>query len=281
MFFKFVSFDIKNGLLKEWKKYLIALSVFLAFLSIHYLRIYAENSSLRASGEEELGFTVGDLLISVLGGMKVFHYGDGEAFLFPALWIFFFLLLLFFTLRYPTNDLDGMGKSMLLLSQKRQTWWFSKCVWCASFVLMYFTVFYIASFLMGICLGGEVVLQPSEYTPYALDGGMYLKDPPWDIVPGLVLIPCVSCGIALFQVALTLFIRPIFAYVISCVLFISSAYFFSPFLVGNYAMLFRTHIFLEEGVSLSAGFLAAFLLIFASIMIGYLRVERMDILTRE
>lgn len=281
MFSKFVAFDIKNGLLKEWKKYLIALSVFLAFLSIHYLRIYAENTSLRAAGEEGLSFTVGDLIISVLGGMKVFHYGDGEAFLFPALWIFFFLLLLFFTLHYPTNDLGGIGKSMLLLSQKRRIWWLSKCVWCIGFVLVYFTIFYIASFLMGVCLGGEAVLQLSEYAPYALDGGMYLKDPPWNIVPGLLLIPCIACGIALFQVVLTLFIRPIFAYVVSCVLFISSAYFCSPFLVGNYAMLFRTSIFLDEGVSLSAGFLAAFLLIFGSIMIGYLRMERMDILTRE
>lgn len=280
MFSKFVLFDIKNGLLREWRKYLIAFFVFLALLSIHCLRISAENTPLRTAGEKELSFTVGDLILSVLGGVKVFHDGDGKASLFPALWIFFFLLLLFFTLYYPVNDLGGMGKNMLLLSQKRRTWWFSKCIWCTCSVFVYFAVFYLASFLMGLCLGGELTLQPSEYAPAALDGGTHLKDPPWDIFPGLILIPCVSCGIALLQVVLTLFVRPIFAYVFSCVFLISSACFFSPFLVGNYAMLFRTHIFLEEGLSLSVGFFAAFLLILASAVIGCLRMERMDILAR-
>lgn len=151
-------------------------------------------------------------------------------FLFPALWIFVFLLLLYFTLRYPSENLNGIGKSMLILSQHRKTWYLSKCVWCVSFVLMYFAVLYLTAFLTCICLGGEVTLQPSEYAPAILNAGTYIKAPPWNILPGFSLIPCMACGIALLQMLLTFFMRPISSYILSCVLLLSSAYFASPFL---------------------------------------------------
>lgn len=230
MFSNFIRFDLKNGLLKAWKKYVIALFVFSCFFSFHFFRVYAQNIRLQKSGETPLRFTCGDLLLSVLGGMKEFHYEDGEPFLFPALWIFVFLLLLYFTLRYPSENLSGIGKSMLILSQHRKTWYLSKCVWCVSFVLMYFAVLYLTAFLTCICLGGEVTLQPSEYAPAILNAGTYLKAPPWNILPELSLIPCMACGIALLQMLLTFFMRPIFSYILSCVLLLSSAYFASPFL---------------------------------------------------
>ena len=236
---------------------------------------------MRDLGEEQFGFTFVDLLLSVMGGMKEFHYEDGEMFLFPAVWIFFFLLLLFYTLRYPTQNLDGIGKSMLILSQNRRIWWFSKCVWCCVYVLTYFLLFYISAFMMGICLGGELTLQPSEYAPYALDAGMYLKSPPWNLIPGLLLVPLVACAITMLQMVLTLWVKPIFAYVLSCVLLLSSAYFANPALIGNYAMLFRTDIFVEEGFPLGWGFTAAVLLIALSLLMGYFRMEHMDILNRE
>lgn len=110
MFSNFIRFDLKNGLLKAWKKYVIALFVFSCFFSFHFFRVYAQNIRLQKSGETPLRFTCGDLLLSVLGGMKEFHYEDGEPFLFPALWIFVFLLLLYFTLRYPSENLGGIGQ---------------------------------------------------------------------------------------------------------------------------------------------------------------------------
>ena len=192
MFSNFIRFDLKNGLLKAWKKYVIAIFVFSCFFSFHFFRVYAQNIHLQKSGETPLRFTCGDLLLSVLDGMKEFHYEDGEPFLFPALWIFVFLLLLYFTLRYPSENLGGIGKSMLILSQRRKTWYLSKCVWCVSFVLMYFAVLYLTAFLTCICLGGEVTLQPSEYAPAILNAGTYLKAPPWNILPGLFLIPCMA-----------------------------------------------------------------------------------------
>ncbi len=281
MFCNFLRFDLKNGVLKEWRKFVIATVCFLAFVSIHYLRVYGENRSLLETGETKLGFTFADFILSVLGGMKVFRYEDGEAFLFPALWIFFFLLLLFYTLRYPTQNLDGIGKNMLILSQNRKTWWFSKVLWCCCFVLTYFAAFYFTAWLASLLLGGQPTLQVSEYVPTALDAGMYVKNPPWNILPGLVLVPCMACGLALFQMFLSICVKPIFAYVVSCILLLSSAYFASPFLIGNFAMIFRTNIFVEEGYPVLWGFIASAAVLLISIAVGYIRMKYMDILPRE
>lgn len=141
--------------------------------------------------------------------------------------------------------------------------------------------FYLTAFLTCICLGGEVTLQPSEYAPAILNAGTYLKAPPWNILPGLFLIPCMACGIALLQMLLTFFMRPIFSYILSCVLLLSSAYFASPFLPGNYLMFFRTEIFSENGLSIFLGFCTAFFMIVLSCVIGCLRIEQMDILEKE
>jgi len=90
-----------------------------------------------------------------------------------------------------------------------------------------------------------------------------------------------ACGIALLQMLLTFFMRPIFSYILSCVLLLSSAYFASPFLPGNYLMFFRTEIFSENGLSIFLGFCTAFFMIVLSCVIGCLRIEQMDILEKE
>ena len=68
MFSNFIRFDLKNGLLKAWKKYVIAIFVFSCFFSFHFFRVYAQNIHLQKSGETPLRFTCGDLLLSVLDG---------------------------------------------------------------------------------------------------------------------------------------------------------------------------------------------------------------------
>lgn len=78
-----------------------------------------------------------------------------------------------------------------------------------------------------------------------------------------------------------LFMRPIFSYILSCVLLLSSAYFASPFLPGNYLMFFRTEFFSENGLSIFLGFCTAFFMIVLSCVIGCLRIEQMDILEKE
>lgn len=187
MFFKLVRFDLRNGLAAEWKKFLTALIVFLGFFSLHYLRVTAENVYLQRTGEKGLPFTCADFILSVLGGMRRVGSGEGNMEIFPALWMFFFLLLLFDTLRYPARNLEGMGKTMLLLSRSRRMWWLSKCVWCCCYVWAYFLLLYASAFLMALCLGGEMTLQPSEYAPSMLDAGRHIKAPPWNMSPGLLL----------------------------------------------------------------------------------------------
>lgn len=281
MFFNFVQFDLKNGLLKHWKNYCLFACIFIAFFSIHYLTICAANADLARQGEMQVSFSVADLITEVLCGMKKFEYSDNAVFIFPGVWIFFFLLIMYFTLHYPVQNLDGIGKIMLMLSHSRKIWWLSKCVWCGCSVGTYFLLFYGLAFAFTAVFGGEATLIVSEYVPNMLDAGKYIKAPPWDITVGIILIPLIAYSVSLLQMFLTLYIRPIFSYIIICVVLLSSSYFMSPFLIGNYAMLFRINIFIEDGLIPIYGVFLSVLVIVICFIGGYKRMQKMDIITEE
>lgn len=281
MFFDFVCFDLKNGLLKHWKKYVLAFTIFLLTFFLHFMRIISRNFELSILGEKKITFTLGDLFVNTFGGIKEFKYEDGNVFLFPSLWIFVLLLILFFTLSYPLQNLMDIGKSMLVLSGNRKIWWFSKCIWCFASVGIYFILFFLSSLLFTVFAGGDVTLEISEYLPYILDGGMYITSPPWNIVPYLFIIPAMVIGLSIFQMLLSICSKPIFSYIASCVILLSSSYFMSPFLVGNSMMLFRGTVFLETGISPLIACLSAGILIAIGAIGGMLYVEKMDILPKE
>ena len=129
MFFKFLCFDIKNGILRPWKKLLLAGSMLILFFLFHFLLVYDGNQSLDAQGEAGITFTAGDLIASVLAGMAPFDPASNEVFLFPGIWLLFFLFLCFSVLLYPVENLNGIGQTMLMLSPKRVFCWLSKCCW--------------------------------------------------------------------------------------------------------------------------------------------------------
>lgn len=281
MFFKFLCFDIKNGILRPWKKLLLAGSMLILFFLFHFLLVYDGNQSLAAQGEAGITFTAGDLIASVLAGMAPFDPASNEVFLFPGLWLLFFLFLCFAVLLYPVENLNGIGQTMLMLSQKRWIWWLSKCGWCALFVLIYFAGFYFLAVLFSLLSGGELTLNISEYLPGILGGRGEFRNPPWHMIPFLIAAPVTTYSLVLAQMTLTLWVRPIFAYLISCVYWLASSYFLSPLLTGNYVMLVRSGVLLHDGLETLDGVLVAVVLCLFCVSIGCWRISHMDILTFE
>ena len=89
----------------------------------------------------------------------------------------------------------------------------------------------------------------------------------------------VSVGINLLQMVVALFIKPMFGFLVTAFLMISSAYFTSPYLIGNYAMPMRYDVVIIDGVSASAGILISVILALAVVVIGSIRFHRYDILS--
>lgn len=278
MYCKFLWFDVRQGLLRCWKKLLAACAVMLCLLLLHCLLIYTHNTTLPPS-EAALGFTTGDLLASVLCGIPPYDPVAQQPFLFPAIWLLFFLLLLYQVLLYPMENLNGIGQTMLMLSKSRRVWWLSKCSWCALYVLVYFALFYALAALLTLAAGGEVTLALSSYYPSLWGVRNELQPPPWDTLPFFLLAPCIACALALAQATATLWMRPIFAFFASCLYWLASSYFLSPLLLGNYAMMQRIQTMVSDGLPCLSGLVSAALLCVCCLALGCWRSARMDILT--
>ena len=138
-----IKFDLTNGLFKRGMRarYIIWCSVFALFS----LEFTGSLASLEISQ-----YTYGDYLLYIFGGMREYIPAPGKPFQIPYIWLINHIGILYFTLHYMHDDLEGFGQQMILRSGSRTGWWLSKCVWnTAAVVLLYSiawgTVFLFAS----------------------------------------------------------------------------------------------------------------------------------------
>ena len=280
-FFKFLRSDMKSGVLMQWKKYLITYFIFIVFSIIHYLDI----GIINLSNPQYLinPPTWGDYLLSLVCGSSKFDPSlAGTIFQLPVLWVILFLSVLFITLYYPYDDLMGWGKTALILSGSRSSWWFSKCIWVIVSVFCYIFTFFAATFTVASLSGAELSFRISEYLPADLGfDNTILISPPWQIGKLLVGFVAVIIALCLIQLFLSLLIRPIFSYILVSAYVVASAYFQSPFLLGNYAMAARSELFVTDNVNFSSGILICIWSVGISVLIGNLVFGHMDILSKE
>lgn len=271
-----IRFDLTNGLFKRrmWVRYII----WFGFFALAALEFTGNLSSLEISQ-----YAYGDYLLYIFGGMREYIPTPGDPFQIPYLWLINHIGILYFTLHYMHDDLEGFGQQMILRSGSRTAWWLSKCIWnTAVVVLLYFiawgTVFLLASanhavwsFEISPFMAEIMVLGPKQIAG---------TDRPltWEIT----FLPLLATlAMSQVQMLLCLVVRPIISYVISIVLFIASAYYLSPFLLGNYAMALRSDKIISNGVSWVPGTGISLFLILASIVLGIMLFQKYNILGKE
>lgn len=79
----------------------------------------------------------------------------------------------------------------------------------------------------------------------------------------------------------SLFIRPIYSFIITGIILLSSTYYQSPFLIGNYAMPVRCNTMIKGGVSPFIGIIFSLTLAICSFLAGVLRFKHYDVLKKE
>lgn len=280
-FYRIVCYDMRAGILREYKKYAAALVLFL-FQCVSFLR---QQPGLAALYHGD-GITVGDYFYYVFAGMSPFTPNGTTAFRFPALWMLIMVLALFLVLYYPYYDLMGYGKQVLVYSRSRTGWWLSKCVWVTGSILLYFVLLWVV--ILGFSLVSHASLSLSV-SPYmrGLDPTLTLLPEEylaagdtlgWTLV-GMPLAVAVTLG--LVQMCLSLLIRPLYSFCGMIALLLASAYFLHPALPGNYAMALRSDYILPNGVSASTGAILCAGLSLLAIIVGAIVFSRYDILNKE
>jgi len=279
-FFKLLRFDLKNGLLRRWQGYLILF----ATIIFAYIDFSIRIMEIRAGGIYGQGeVSIGTFLFYLFGGMEKYVPSPANPFIFPALWILVFIQILFITLYYPFDNLNGIGKNLLIASGRRKSWWLSKCIWNISSVCACFIIIWLTALVCTLVTGGELSFAVGPLAEGLFPKALWIKRP-MDTQLFFYLIPApllVAAALSLVQMVVSLVIRPIFSFLCSAVLLGISIYYVSPAFIGNYAMAVRADSIAFDSVDGKTGLGLCLLIIGVSILFGYLLFGRYDILGKD
>ena len=277
-FIKFFHLDFRRGMHTVWRLYLCGTILFSLLCldfwnrSRIFLELYPDASR-----------SLGDLALYIFGGMKKFIPTPGAVFPFPTVWLLVMALACFSSLWYPLNDLYGFGKTLLTACQSRKRWYLAKAVWCGVTVSLYFLLGWAVLLFGCLAMGGKFTWTISPYMMELMeitDVASTVED--WQLTLQLTLLPwLVAVTLSQLQLCLSLWMQPVLGWVISIVVLLSSAYYASPFLLGNYAMALRDQQVLSGGVDCRVGAAYCLVLLLLSVLTGLVSFRHTDILGKE
>ncbi|MDD2992829.1 MAG: hypothetical protein PHG73_04715 [Pygmaiobacter sp.] len=278
MFYKFLRFDFKNGILHQWKTFACTGVLFFLGAALHCLTLRV--LSITRPEYLQTPPTVGDYMITVFAGVRAHAAQEmGSSFEMPFLWLFYLCWILFTVLRYPLEELAGVGKHLLVLSRSRTHWWCSKCIWVCASTTFTFAAALLGMALCGVCFGARPSLQVSGYIPTLLNfTSEHMAPEPWDI--SLLLLANLALLIAagLVQLTLSLYIKQLYSYLFVVGYLLAGTYLPNKPLLSSYMMGARSSIFLQPGNDPLVGIAAALWLGCISVAIGWYRFSYYDIL---
>ncbi len=279
MFFKLLRYDCKVGIFYHYKKLIAVLVLFVCV----YLDCFMQ---FRSYATLDTPFTVdntlGNTLLYIFAGIQEYDPQVDTQFIFPAVWMLLYLVLAYFTLYYPYNDLEESGQNILLRSGGRRLWWTSKCCWNICTVVLFFLIGWAVIVTACLIQGVPLSMELSQNINMLLR--MRISSPllyPTELTLEILMLPMlVMVAVNLTQMTLSLFIRPIYSYMVTGAFLLASTYYQSPFLIGNYAMPIRSSRMIENGVNPIYGILLSLGLIVISYLVGLLYFKRYDILRK-
>lgn len=278
-FFKLLKNDIKNGFAGTAMSYIIVAVIVL--VSSIDLTVRVQNAYRYVSDAPVATYL--DYACYLLGGIPKYIPSPTSGFVFPVKWFLLHMYLLYITLYYPYRDVNSLGISVLPRCGSRTAWWLSKCVWNVLRQMVAYIVIFVTLLICCLLSGGELSLKVnSRIINDIMQAGSYYEEYScW--LPAVVLILPVLYTIcsSLLQMALTLFVKPIFSFGILAVLMIAAAYSPAPFLLGNYAMAIRSIYIVEEGFRMEWGIAGMVICMALAVIAGAVRFRKFDILNRE
>lgn len=266
-----LSFDLKNGLIKR----ILFLISPLLIGALGYLQ-FSQIADL------DKNMSLGDLIIYVYGGREGFILGEDKSFVFPILWLLVILLCSYFVLNYPLNDLLGFGTKVLVFSGVRKTWWMMKCLWVVLTTLYY----HLGIMLTLIILGTVGNLRDSLYLNKDMLAWLFqypkeaLRANPQITFLGIGSVLCFILALNLVQAMLTLWLKPMVAFIMTSIYLILSTYITSTLFIGNFGMLARGFDVVRDGFSAVNGIVICVVIGAYASVIGMYRFERYDIINK-
>lgn len=266
--FKVFAHDFRGGILR--RRYLLVPVLF---------SVPCFECMMRLNGEISGSWI--DYLMHCFRGS--FPSNDLGSFEFPILWLLIIGSCMFINLDYPLNDLTDAGLQVIVRTRRRRHWFLSKCAWnllsCAVYVLLGVLTAFLFALVFGSCVSMTNSPAATERTLQILVADSL---PTGQALLVAIVLPYLTmAALNMLQMCLCLVMKPIFSFLICICMLISSAFFCSPFMLGNGAMVVRNGILAEGMLNPSTEVLTCLGGIAISIIIGIVRFDRMDFLRYE
>lgn len=279
-YFSILLYDFRYNFLRKPGKWIavVAYAVFLFFsfcLSVYH-GFYGEVKS--PWDVISISNSAGDLFLSELGGELPPYYDNLQSYSFPTVWFVFHILICYFTLPYMREDLS-QGGIQVITRTNRKLWWVSKCVLNISVVAAYYFICYTSLLILALCSGRNLTWELNgrifsfyfaQSLPESHSGNLFMS---------ICVLPClVGITINLGQMFLTLYVKPIFAFISACIYYIVGIFYAHPLVISNYAIPVRSAEIGLYNFQPVFGIVLCLLSSLAFIVIGAMKIQKQDIL---
>lgn len=275
MYFKY---DLKIGFRKNIMcLFIIAAIVVTAGIAFHFQILDEKKAGLELPRE----LNSMDYFLHIFEGMRPFDKLSDEKFQLPIAWFLINMILFYFTGKYPYSEIyNNHGANVLMKGGSRSKWFLSKWVWCIVAVILYYLVAYVSVAIF--CLVAQIPIrtdiQPIEYENLL---SPVLGSAQADTVKVMILPVISSMAAVSVQLVISLVASSFIGFMFMAVLYISSAYYFTPFLMGNFSMLARSSIFRIDGINVIQAAIISIALTVLSLATGIWIFRRQDIMERK
>lgn len=273
-----ILYDIKVGILKQWRKYAFAGIFILALVIIISSRF--ENGIV--NGKWEGTYSPIDILLYWFRGTRILY--SPEQFMMTSEYVITNIYLAFIIGNYVMDDINGMGKLCLVRTRNRKTWWCGKVVWnFLTVLILYGMIVLFAVLVCGIsqngawsaCINSDIVKSAGYMIgeDRQLSGTYFFN---WIIV---VPFLC-SVAISMIQMLVALCVSPIIGYVVVLVQMVVSVFLPIELLLGNGHMLIRSDYFISEGFNALYISILAVVIFIAACFVGLVYFKKYDVINK-
>jgi len=269
---KLYRFDFKHGIIGKYYYFLIYILITL-FAVIKFKNII--------NSFEYFDYTLGDCLLYIYGGKKEYIPRIGEAFEIPYIWLVNHMILLYLTLYYMYKDLSGFGQHIIYRTGSRIKWWLSKCIWNTTMIMFLYAAGFIVICIF--CRNSKFSFEISGFMFDIVDfGPNRVLTEVKDLSTEIIFMPLLfSVSISLFQMTLTLLVKPVMAYIFTSAILLASTYKSTYLLPGNYAMASRSDCFVNNGFDTVTCIHILLWIMISSIIVGAILIQRCNIINKE
>lgn len=284
-FFKIISRDIQMNPLASSLRFMLSVLMFLfLFFSFHFEVFHYFPTELGSPRNiNQLGLSLGDVIMVEIGGsLPRYNALYKQEILFPATFFLVHILPCCFTLNLAHDDISQGGIQVFTRMGSMNAWWYSKCILNGLTVVCYYFSGFIIWVLLCSFTGKSISLQPNADVFTAFFSAYFTTETMTSVnlflcmivLPVLVIITMNLC-----QMTLTLFTKPIFAFLGICLYSILGLYCIHPLFLVNYAMPVRNGTLGIYNFDTLFGICLCLAIDFLSIFIGKYRLSYLDIIS--